>query len=344
METKNIKLLDKLVKQHIDAYLVLDDGNYPIFTALFDFEAIRTAKQFYLSGKLKFNIIDNLPILLTIKDSNKYILRLIYEQLLTLQSPKFTDVNQQLDYILTLEQLTAGNSEEIQTMIKNIKFDDVLFIMLKDYGVNLSIYGFDITDEKLINLFLAKHGLLYTKYSNEKKEKCKYGKKCISRFNADYKCYWQHDKIEITYKIKNKLSKDLAYYNIIFMGDVVSQDIAKNPKYVKNMKFDDVDSTWFTYDNKTMIIYNVYRHEHEHKIIIDDLVYDAIISMGYIFACNPRKNDFVPHKNDRISDNLILYTDNKEIIFKYFMKFKPYKCYYCAEETIHRHYHPGGPN
>ena len=123
MESKRIFIFDNLIQKSSNAYIKLSDCDMPIYTDFFDFEYIRKSIDYYNNKKMKFEMINDLPILLDIKGINKSTFKLLYNQLLTGSIPTFDCVNQQISYILLLEQLTSGNSFEIQEMIESIKFD-----------------------------------------------------------------------------------------------------------------------------------------------------------------------------------------------------------------------------
>jgi hypothetical protein len=337
MESPNIKLLDKLVKQHYDAYLKLNDDNVPILTELYDFETIRTSYENYANKKIKFEMISDKPILLKLNGTANS-LKLINNQLLTTIPPDFKNVSvsEQIDYILLLEQLTNGNSYEIIEMIKDIIFDSEVYLELIYYDINHMTYGINISDDDIIKLFLSKYGIFYNdNYNgyNKNQRFCEDGEKCEARHNLSHRCSQRHEKIVITNEIKNGFTEDLEYYGILFLGNF--------RKIVKN-EFDNTASTNITYNDNIITIYGYNGYGYEHKILIDDFLYDIIMIDGdYIFAHNPHKYEVNYHKNNKISDELTIMFGDESLIIKHLMIFVPFVCPYeiCEQDDELYHWH-----
>jgi hypothetical protein len=304
MESPNIKLLDKLVKLNVDAYLRLNDDDVPIFTELYNFQIIRTSYNYYINGKMKFEMILDKPLLLTLNGTT-VTLKLIYEQLLSLLPPKFKDVDEQIDYILLVDQLTSGDSDEIKMLIKDIRFDDNVYLELIKYGINHINYKIKIEDNRLVKLFLIKYGLYYEGNANNKRE-----------------------KFIITDDIRIKIFNDLKCYNILFID---KYERCLNKIFV----FEDITSTNISYINNIVKIIDYFLYNHEHKILIGNMLYDVAFFKEYMFAHNPKKYESMHHKHDRISEELTI----NNITFKHLMIFKPFKCDHklCFNELSHWH-------
>ena len=314
MESKRNILFDKLIKEKSNAYIRFQNGLILMYTDLFDFEAIRTSMQYFKSGKMKFEMMDGLPILLDIININKEIFDVLYHQLLTEVTPNFKSINDQIYYILLLEQLTGGNSLEIQEMIKSIKFDPAIYTMIIDYGFNVLNYVNDnITIDKIIIAMLAKYRLLPNTYDTYHMNLCKYDLKCKCHYDVTYNCGWKHSPVIINDKIKSSLSCDLARYNIIFLGN---EEKFYNPQHSEN-----------NYDRKLLSSENI--------------IFDIIYIKEFAFAHNPEKfidRDKYQYKEHDIYGDEILINGREEK-FKYVALFKPYNCWRCCHDTIFYHVH-----
>lgn len=337
MEAKNIKLLDKLVQTYPDAYIKLNDKLQPILTDLFDFEAIRSASKY--QNKMKFETFEGLPILLTI-DSDSKTFNSIYEQLLTLQIPKFKDVQESIDYLLLIDQLTVGNAKEIKEMIKNIKFDNKIYLYLLESGLYLENYKCGISDKDLITILLKKYKLLV---DYKKCKECKFGAKCKSFYDIEYECQWKHEPTILTEDVKININKDLERYGITLLGKSL---------FGREKKFDNSKSTYIDYSDGKITTCNFYPYQYKHKFIKDNEIYYIInISSGYIcygdaymLIVKSQHKDLMSihssHEYDRSSEIEI-----SGIKYKHLMLFQPYKCKEkldCSMVYDHIHEYKGG--
>jgi len=313
MESKRINLFDELIRKNSDAYIKLLDWDVliPIYSKFLDFEYIRTSMNYYRCKKMKFEMINDLPILLDIKDINKYIFDILYNQLLTGTIPSFDCVDQQISYILLLEQLTGGNSLEIQEIIKSIKFDISTYIELVEYGFNLLNYiNKNITIDKIILGFLSKYKLLT---NNKYSSLCKFDLKCKSHYDPTYHCKWKHNPTIMNDEIKTCLISDLSRYNILYLG---RKEIFNNPNHNK-----------YNYDRKILSE--------------DNIIYDIIFEDEFAFALNPQKfidrDKYEYALHDEYCEEIsILTISGKLNKFRYVALFKPYRC--CGK-TIFYHCH-----
>ncbi len=315
MESKRIILFDELIRKNSDAYIRLENWDVLIYTRFFDFDAIRTAMNFYKSEKMKFDIYNNLPILLNIKDINKNIYDILYNQLLTEITPKFNSIQEQLDYILLVERLTCSNVDDISNLVKDIKFDIEIYVILVQYGFNVLNYmNKFVTINKLIVSFLSEYNLLSVdKYLYDKTiALCKYDLKCKSRHDSTYHCRWRHSSVELS-KVDSNLAYGLSRYNILFLG-------------TKEIIWDG----W---------IYN--SHNYDYKLLSEDnIIYDIIHENNFSFAYNPKKyvnRDTYEYKDRDEYGKIVELTINENLIkFKHVALFKPYMC--CGK-TILYHSH-----
>lgn len=315
MESKRIILFDELIRKSSDAYIKLSDLDVLIYTKFLNFEYIRKFMDYYKCGRMKFEMMNDLPILLDIKDINKYIFDILYNQLLTGTIPSFDCIEQQISYILLLEQLTGGNSLEIQEMIKLIKFDISTYVELVGYGFNLLNYmNKNITIGKIISGFLSKYKLLNTDKYNYN-SLCKFDSKCKSHYDSTYICKWKHNSVIINDEIKTCLISDLSIYNILYID---KSEIFNNHDYKHN------------------------KYNYDRKILSEDnMIYDIIFEDKFAFALNPQKfidrDKYEYALHDEYCEEIsILTIDGKSSKFRYVALFKPYRC--CVN-TIFYHCH-----
>jgi hypothetical protein len=283
-----------------------------IYTDLFDFEAVRTSMQYFKSGKMKFEIVNNLPVLLDIININKDIFDTLYQQLITEITPSFESINHQIYYIMLLEQLTGGNSLEIQEMIKSIKFDPAIYTMIIDYGFNVLNYvNCNITIDEIIIAMLAKYRLLPA--FEHGYQLCKYDLKCKCHYDTSYDCRWKHNSVVISDKTKSSLLYDLSRYNMIFLG---------NKERFYNSQ--------------------VYEKNYDHTLLSsENIIFDIIYIKGFAFAHNPQKfidrDKYQYKEHDLYGEEISI--NGREEKFKYVALFKPYQCWRCCNDTIFYHVH-----
>ena len=312
MESKRNILFDKLIKENANAYIKFKNDLVLIYTNFLDFEAVRTSMQYFKSGKMKFEIVNNLPVLLDIFNVDKCIFDIIYKQLITEITPTFESIYHQIYYIMLLEQLTGGNSLEIQEMIKSIKFDPAIYTMIIDYGFNVLNYVNDnITVDKIIIAMLAKYRLLP---GNEHGyQLCKYNLKCKCHYDISYNCRWKHTPVIISDKTESSLLYDLSRYNMIFLGN---KEKFYNPQHSEN-----------NYDRKLLSSENI--------------IFDIIYIKGFAFVHNPEKfidrDKYQYKEHDVYGDEILI--NGREEKFRSVSLFKPYNCWRCCHDTIFYHVH-----
>lgn len=312
MESKRINLFDNLIKKNSNAYIKLPDCNVPIYTDFIDFEYIRKSIDYYNNKKMKFEMINDLPVLLDIKGINKYTFEILYNQLLTETTPIFDCVDQQIYYILLLEQLTSGNAVEIQETIKLVKFDITTYILLVDYGFNLLNYmNKNITINNIINGFLHKYKLLIIN-SNNHRPLCKFDLTCKSHYDLQYHCKWKHNLTIISDQIKIRLISDLSSYNVLYLG--------------KKEIFNNYEHNKYNYDRKVLSS--------------DNIIYDIIFEDEFAFAHNPQifidRDKYEYACKDEYGDDIDTFIDGKLVKCIYVALFKPYRC---CSRTIMYHCH-----
>lgn len=317
MESKRLNLFDELIRKNSDAYIKLLDWDVLIYSKFLDFEYIRTSMYYYKCGKMKFEMIDDLPILLDIENINKYTFDILYNQLLTGIIPFFDCVEQQISYILLLEQLTGGNSSEIQEMIKSIDFKINTYVLLVEYGFNLLNYmNENITINNIIYGFLFKYKLLIT--DNKHRPLCKFDSKCKSHYDSTYSCKWKHNPVIINDEIKINLISDLSRYNLLYIG---KKELFDNYNYKHN------------------------KYNYDRKILSEDnMIFDIIFEDEFAFAINPQKfmdrDKYEYALHDEYCEEIsILTIDGKLSKFRYVALFNPYRCYRCCDKTIFYHCH-----
>jgi len=314
MESKRNILFDKLIKENANAYIKFQNDLVLIYTDFLDFEAVRTSIQYFKSGKMKFEIVNGLPILLNI-DNTKDIFDILYHQLITELTPNFKSIEEQISYILLLEQLTGGNSLEIQEMVKSITFDPIIYTLLVDYGFNVLNYvNKNIRINKIISAFLCKYRLLVGNYRNDHNKPCKYDLKCRSHYDTDYICNWQnHSKLILSNNTRLELTDNLFKYNILFLGE---KEKFSNQRYFES--------------------------NYDFKILTDDrIIYDIIFENSYAFAINPQKfrdrDEYEYKDHDKYDEMFTITANNKLIKIQKVSLFKPYKC--CGSIFYHIHGH-----
>lgn len=313
MDNKKIILFDKLIKQNTNAYIKLMYNDIPIYTDFFDFEYIRESINYHKNGKMKFKTINDLPILLENIDIEKYIFDILYNQLLTGSIPKFATINDQINYVLLLEQLTGGNSIEIQEIIKDVKFEPIIYTIIIDYGINyLNYINKHITINEIISAILSKNKLLVNSYTSYNVSLCKYNLKCKCHYDSKYTCRYKHTNIEITNKIKKCIVKDLSKYNILYLG------------------------------NKQLFLNRKYSESNYDCVLLseDDMLYEIIFENDYAFASNPQKfvdrEKYEYNVHDKYEEEIsIQMIDNKFIKLRKVALFKPYNC--CGSIFYHTH-------
>ena len=310
MDDKKFVLFDKLIKKNSNAYIKLSDCNIPIYTDFIDFEYIRKSIDYYNNKKMIFEMINDLPILLESTNVNKQTFEILYNQLLTGIIPIFDNVDQQICYIILLEQLTSGNVVEIKETIMGIKFDIKTYILLVDYGFNLINYmNKNITINDVINGFLYKYRLLF---KNKYRPLCKFDLKCKSHYDLQYHCEYNHNPVIINDKMEKCLVSDLARYNVLFLGKRENLNNYKHNKY--------------NYDKKI--------------IFSDNITYDIIFENEFVFALHPQKlvdrENYKYASKDEYGDDINVFVDNKLVKCKYIALFKPY---ICCVDTIMYHCH-----
>lgn len=128
MDSKRLTIVEELLIKNSDAYIKLGNWDVLIYSKFLDLEYIRVAMYHYNSGKMKFEMINELPILLDINSIDRNIYDVLHNQLLNGLIPKFESIDDQINYILLLEHLTSGNSSEICEIVKDIKFDPSIYI------------------------------------------------------------------------------------------------------------------------------------------------------------------------------------------------------------------------
>ena len=310
MESKRIALFDELIRKNSDAYIKLLDGDVLIYSKFLDFEYIRTSMYYHRCGKMKFKMMNDLPILLDIKDINKNIFDILYNQLLTGLTSSFGSVGEQIGYIILLEQLSGGNEIEIKDMVKSIKFDINTYILLTEYGFNVLNYmNKNITINQIILGFLSEHKLLIR---NDYAPLCKFGLKCKSHFIEDYHCKWKHDPIIITNKIETCLRFGLPKYNVVYLG--------------KKEDFYNPDHSTHNYDCKILSS--------------DNTIYDIIFENGFAFAFNPQnfvdRDKYQYSDKDQYAEEIFILINDKLVKCRYVALFKPYNC---CSKSIYYHCH-----
>lgn len=314
MDYKKILLFDKLIKQNTNAYIKLIHDDIPIYTDFFDFEYIRESINYHKNGKMGFKMINDLPILLENIDIKKYIFDILYNQLLTGSIPKFDCINNQIDYILLLEQLTGGNSIEIKEIIKDIKFEPIIYTIIIDYGINYLNYTNEhITINQIISAILSKNELLVNSHNvSIRNSLCKYDLRCKCHYDSKYACRYKHTNTEITDNIKNCIVKDLSKYNILYLG---KKQLFLNTKY-SDSNYDCV------------------------LLSENDMLYEIIFENDYAFASNPQKfadrEKYKYNMHDKYDEEISIVTiDNKFIKLQKVALFKPYNC--CGSIFYHTH-------
>jgi len=311
-------LFDKLIKNNSDAYIKFKDANTLIYTEFLDFKFIKQSLDYYNNEKMKFETINTLPVLLQINNIKEKIYILLYQQLLTGLPPIFNSINDQISYIMLLEQLTGGDFINIKQIVKEIKFDPKIYTLIIDYGININVYiNKYITHGQIILSFLSKYNLLHKDYNNfthqNINELCKYDLDCKCHNDITFKCRFKHTEIEIDSFTKSCLVKDLSYYNLLFIGE---------------NKF---------FDHKHNI------NNYDYKLLSkDNIVFDIIYQNSYIFAFNTNKyvdrEKYKYKEYDKYDDEItVLIIDNEFIKLKKVALFKSYNC--CGSIFYHNHNH-----
>jgi len=365
---RTLSLFDTLVKSHPNCYIKINDNYIPSLREIYDFEIVKNIEKYGSSFKIptfewqcessctecgNFSI-KKLPVIFTLEGVDTGGFDLLKYQLLTEEVPKFENIDQQIDYILILEQLTMGNYNEINKYIKDITFNPDIYYHLTDFNVNLSNYGNGKT-EIIIKSLIRNCGVSeiikenpvqpplsifrvreYERPRNELPRECRFGSNCLSFHVPNYRCRFNHSTVkqndpnfifsENDKLLFTKLMNKLQLYDIFLIGHT-------DEKY-KN-KFDlpfipiNKEETMQIGLNESMQVGKFYFEHKFHNIDIGK-IYDCMEINKLVFICNPHYSKIIHDKR-----NKVIAISNT---YQYFKIYTPVNCgYNCGRDYPHRH-------
>jgi len=137
--SRNI-LLDKLCREHPDAYIKIGNDYFPTRHELFDYELIKNSFKHNM-----FKCHNDLPILLTVQESQRMLFEALYNYLVfqTKINFKSFSLDDQIEFILLLKGIC--NDNELMKLIDSSKlnyyecsrklFHNDVWVKLMDYMI-----------------------------------------------------------------------------------------------------------------------------------------------------------------------------------------------------------------